>query len=90
MMTHTLTRRQALLRLSAGIAGGVAALQVGLPMVASAAAPLGAAATTTLQAWISRGAPQKDLIAQQIKKYKEKIQDHRRDLPLNELSDGGE
>lgn len=26
----------------------------------------------------------------QIKKYKEKIQDHRRDLPLNELSADGE
>ena len=31
-----------------------------------------------------------DKIVHQINRYKEKIQDHRRDLPLNELSAGGE
>src|SRR6516162_6408154 len=72
MTSHMLTRRQALVRISAG----VAALQLGLPAAAAAAqsAPLSRAATTTLQAWISRGAPQSDLIAQQIQKYNNEVQ----------------
>jgi ABC-type glycerol-3-phosphate transport system substrate-binding protein len=72
MTGHTLSRRQALLRISAG----VAALQLGLPAVTAAAnsAPLSKAAATTLQAWISRGAPQSDLIAQQIQKYNTEVQ----------------
>ena len=29
-------------------------------------------------------------IEQQIRKYKEKVQDHRRDRPMNELAEGGQ
>ncbi|MBV9543982.1 MAG: hypothetical protein JOY61_06360 [Chloroflexi bacterium] len=71
MITDTVTRREALLRISAGVAAGAAALQVGFPAVANSA-PL-SAASMTLQAWISRGAPQSDLIVQQIQKYNAEV-----------------
>jgi multiple sugar transport system substrate-binding protein len=74
MKSDTLSRRQALLRISAGVAGGVVALQMGAPLAVAYSAPLSKAATTTLQAWISRGAPQSDLIAQQIQKYNTEVE----------------
>src|SRR5262245_34318734 len=69
METQTVTRRQALIWTSVGVAGAL--LAASTPVVTTAA---GLAQTTTLQAWINRGAPQSDLIAQQIDKYNAELQ----------------
>jgi len=69
------TRRQALALLSIGAAGSLAALQSGPAWAApQAAAPGRLAAATTLQAWINRGAPQSDIIAQLIDRYNGEVQ----------------
>ncbi len=69
METQTVTRRQALIWTSVGVAGAL--LAASTPALSTAA---GLAQTTTLQAWINRGAPQSDLIAQQIDKYNTELQ----------------
>jgi ABC-type glycerol-3-phosphate transport system substrate-binding protein len=67
MEHRTVTRRQALILTSMGVAGTVLAAQSGVAAAAPRLAP--ARQTTTLQAWVSRGQPQNELIAQLIDQY---------------------
>jgi ABC-type glycerol-3-phosphate transport system substrate-binding protein len=61
--------------MSVGAAGGLSVLQSNSGWAAAPlTAPATAAAPTTLQAWISRGAPQSDLIAGLIDKYNTEVQ----------------
>src|SRR5215813_1519956 len=69
------TRRRALLLMSVGAAGGLSVLQSNSGWAAAPLmAPATAAAPMTLQAWISRGAPQSDLIVGLIDKYNAEAQ----------------